>query len=34
MGRRHLKSEEIIAHLREIEVRQSKGETAGQAVAG
>ena len=32
MGRRHYKPEEIIAHLREIEVRLSKGETTGQAV--
>lgn len=32
MGRRNFKPEEIIAHLREIEVRLSKGETAGHAV--
>lgn len=32
MGRRRFKAEEIIAHLREIDVRLSQGEGTGQAV--
>ncbi len=32
MGRKVYKAEEVIAHLREVEVRQSRGETTGQAV--
>lgn len=32
MGRKRYSPEEIIAHLREIEVRLGRGETTGQAV--
>ena len=32
MGRRHSKPEEIIAYLREVEVRLSQGESVAQAI--
>ncbi|WP_300530557.1 hypothetical protein [Maricaulis sp.] len=32
MGRKTYKAEEIIAHLREVEVRQSQGESIAAAV--
>ena len=32
MGRRHSKPEEIIAKLREVEVRMGRGETAAHAI--